>query len=217
MEHTINALTELLDHLKVQRVQWLGYSMGGRIAVSAAIMLPDRTLSLTVESGSAGLATDEERESRVRSDEALAGMVEEDGIGPFVSYWELLPLWASQARLPLDVRRAHRTQRLTNNPIGLANSLRGIGTGAQPPLHERLKDLRLPVLFIAGEEDDKFTAIAREMHRAVPGSQLSMIRDAGHAVHLEQPDMFNQTVLEFLRTVDSERSPQDRTRSLPNR
>jgi len=57
-------------------------------------------------------------------------------------------------------------------------------------------------LFIAGEEDPKFVAVAREMHRAVPGSRLCIVPEAGHAVHLEQPGMFNRTVIDFLASVD---------------
>ncbi|MBI2850449.1 MAG: 2-succinyl-6-hydroxy-2,4-cyclohexadiene-1-carboxylate synthase [Chloroflexi bacterium] len=204
MEHTVHALEELLVRLKLQRVHWLGYSMGGRIALAAAIALPQRTASLTLESASPGLASVEERAARVRSDNTLADRLEKSGIIKFVDYWESLPLWASQARLPLAVRSRLREQRLSNNPAGLANSLRGIGTGVQPPLDRRLQEIRTPTLFIAGEEDDKFVAIAREMHREVRGSLLEIIPQAGHAAHLEQPTRFNRMVIDFLRSIKQE-------------
>lgn len=201
MPATIQALAEVLDRLQIERAHWLGYSMGGRVALAAAISLGKRTLSLILESASPGLRTVEERQARMGDDGVLANRIEKVGIAAFVDYWESLSLWASQARLPRTVRERLRAQRLNNNPAGLANSLRGIGTGAQPPLHDRLGELRAPVLLIAGEEDVKFSAIAGEMSRAMPGSRLCTIPESGHAVHLEQPDTFNRTLLEFLRVV----------------
>ncbi len=214
MEHTLHALAEIADQLKVRKAHWLGYSLGGRIAVAAALSLSDRMLSLTVESGSAGIATDTERTARVRRDTALAGSIERNGIEAFVDYWESLPLWSSQSRLPSAVREKLRAERLSNNPLGLANSLRGIGLGVQPWLQNRLAELNVPSLFITGQDDTKFSAIARRMHDAVPGSRLCIVPESGHAVHLEQPDIFNRTVLDFLRIVDgSPDIPQARSRS----
>ena len=198
MERCIQNLAALLDHFGIDRAHWLGYSMGGRIALSAAVALPKRTYSVVAESASPGLSTTRERSDRVRQDEALADWIEEGGIERFVEYWEALPLFASQARLSSDQRDKLRGQRLRNTPSGLANSLRGIGTGAQPPLHRKLRSLQAPALFIAGEEDEKFAEVAQEMHQAVPGSRLHIIPQAGHAGHLEQHEQFNRAVLDFL-------------------
>ena len=211
MEHTVRALAEVLDRLGIAAAHWLGYSMGGRIALAAAISLPQRTLSLTLESGSPGLATAEERVARVRDDEALADRIERQGLEAFVAYWEALPLWASQARLAPKRRQQLHERRLSNNPVGLANSLRGMGTGAQPSFHDRLAGLQAPALFIAGEEDSKFVSVAREMHRAAPGSRLCIVPEAGHAVHLEQPRRFNAAVLDFLRGLEAPGTPQGQT------
>ncbi|MBI2166363.1 MAG: 2-succinyl-6-hydroxy-2,4-cyclohexadiene-1-carboxylate synthase [Chloroflexi bacterium] len=204
MKRCIEDLDCLLDLLGLRRVHWLGYSMGGRIALAAALALPHRTASLIVESGSPGLATSEEREERVRRDRELADWIETVGIERFVEYWENLPLFASHARLPDATRERLRRQRLQNSPTGLANSLRGIGTGVQPPLHARLPSLSAPALFIAGEEDQRFAAIGRAMHRVVPQSRLYAIPGAGHTPHLEQSEEFNRAVLEFLSGLPSQ-------------
>jgi 2-succinyl-6-hydroxy-2,4-cyclohexadiene-1-carboxylate synthase len=201
MERTVQALEEVLDLLDVGRVHWLGYSMGGRIALSAAIALPSRTASLTLESASPGLAGPQERAARVRDDMRLADWLLEVGMESFVDYWQALPLWASQARLDPEVRARLRAQRLDNHPLGLANSLRGVGAGAQPPLHDRLGEITAPALFIAGEDDARYVATAREMHRAVAGSRLHIIKEAGHAAHLEQPAAFVKQVAAFLNAV----------------
>lgn len=199
MGKTIRSLEKVLDHFCIERVHWMGYSMGGRIALSAAIALPHRTASLILESGSPGLRTQEEREARVHDDQALADWLEKAGMEKFVDYWQSTPIWASQARLPDLVRRKLRTQRLKNNAVGLANSLRGVGTGAQPALHHQLIEIKAPALFMAGNDDAKYLGIAHEMHLAVAHSRLEVIREAGHAVHLEQPKRFNQAVLGFLK------------------
>ena len=179
----------------------LGYSMGGRIALYTAFSGFFRALVL--ESASPGLEDPAEREQRRFSDEALAASIERDGVQAFIDRWEKLPLFASQSTLPLEAREALRRQRLNNRASGLAQSLRGVGTGAQPPLHARLPALRMPVLLIAGELDTKFTAIARSMAQALPQSQLCIVPGAGHAVHLEQPEQFDSLVGDFILAMIS--------------
>jgi len=174
----------------------LGYSMGGRIALYTAFSGFFRALIL--ESASPGLEDQASRQQRRASDEALAASIERDGIQAFVDRWEKLPLFASQNTLPPEAREALRRQRLNNRASGLAQSLRGVGTGVQPSLHARLPTLRIPVLLVAGELDTKFTAIARSMAGALPQSQLCIVPGAGHAVHLERPEEFDSIVGDFL-------------------
>ncbi len=173
----------------------LGYSMGGRIALYAAFSGFFRALIL--ESASPGLEDPVEREQRRAADEALAASIERDGVPAFVDRWEQLPLFASQGSLPPETREALRRQRLNNRAGGLAQSLRGVGAGVQPPLQDRLPALRMPVLLIAGGLDTKFAAIARSMSQALPQSQLCIVANAGHAVHLERPVEFASLVGEF--------------------
>lgn len=199
MERTIDDLATLLDCLGVARAAWLGYSLGGRVALSLAVAYPERVAALVLESASPGIADPVARAARARDDEALADRLESEGIEPFVAHWERLPLFASQARLPDATRAALRRQRLANAPRGLANSLRGVGQGAQPPLHDRLSELAVPVLLVAGEEDEKFRWLAREMAVALPVAEVACIAGAGHATHLEQPHAFARVVQDFLQ------------------
>src|SRR2546423_5527621 len=173
----------------------LGYSMGGRVALYTAFSGFFRALIL--ESASPGLEDPAEREQRRISDEALAASIEHDGVQAFIDHWEKLPLFASQSTLPPESCEALRRQRLSNRASGLAQSLRGVGTGVQPSLHARLPTLHIPVLLIAGELDTKFTAIARSMAQALPQSQLRIVPGAGHAVHLERPEEFVSLVEDF--------------------
>jgi 2-succinyl-6-hydroxy-2,4-cyclohexadiene-1-carboxylate synthase len=202
MQHAVADLTALLDRLSISRAAWLGYSMGGRVALQFAVAQPEMVAALVLESASDGISDQEERASRVRSDEALADFIEQEGMAAFVDRWERLPLFASHARLPDATREALRRQRLANDPVGLANSLRGTGQGAQRPLHDRLGEVKAPALLLVGEEDAKFRCLAADMCRAMPAARVETIAGAGHAPHLEQPWAFQQIVLDFLRDVD---------------
>ncbi len=197
IEHCRHDILAALQELGVSKGQaiLLGYSMGGRIALYTAFSAFFRALIL--ESASPGLEDPTEREQRRISDEALAASIERDGVQAFIERWEKLPLFASQGTLPFACRQALRRQRLQNRATGLAQSLRGVGTGVQPSLHARLPMLHVPVLLIAGELDTKFAAIARQMAQALPRSQLRIISGAGHTVHLERPEEFASLVEDF--------------------
>lgn len=177
----------------------LGYSMGGRIALYTALSGYFRALIL--ESASAGIEDAREREQRHQSDELVAERIEREGMAAFVDYWERIPLFASQSRLPPEVRQQLHRQRLHNSTTGLANSLRGVGTGAQPALYTQLPALRIPVLLLAGELDEKFVAINQRMAQLLPQATLHIVARAGHTIHLEQPAQFARYVLDFCKHI----------------
>ncbi len=194
-------IIDLLDQLQIERTHLLGYSMGGRLALYLALHYRTRFTSLMLESASPGLAKAAEREERRRGDEALADRIEAQGINWFVEYWEGLPLWASQANLPPTLLTEQRRQRLRNDPRGLANSLRGMGAGAQPSLWSRLPTLTIPTLLLAGELDDKFRRVNEAMAEKIPGAKLAILPAAGHNSHLENPAAFTQALRSFLQRL----------------
>lgn len=198
MPAAVADLAGLLDQLHLDTIRLLGYSLGGRVALHFAAAHPERVRALVLESASPGLATPAERAARLAADQALAERLERDGLPAFVDFWESQPLFASQARLPAEARAELRAQRLAHSPAGLANSLRGLGTGAQPSLWERLPEIRVPALLIAGALDEKFTAIARQMAAGLPQARLAVVPGAGHSVHAERPQAFQAAVIQFL-------------------
>jgi len=200
MEQCVADLLALLDTLDIAQTDVLGYSMGGRVALQLAAVAPTRVGGLVLESSSPGLADLTERQARIAADEALADSIERDGLAVFVDRWERLPLFASHTALPAEIRARQRAQRMRNNPQGLANSLRGMGTGRQTSLWDRLPQLHMPILLIAGELDQKYSAIAEQMAQALPNARKVIVPNAGHTVHLEQPELFATTILEFLLT-----------------
>lgn len=203
VEATVSHLWDALDALGVERANLVGYSMGGRVALSAAVTCPKRVAKVVCLGASPGIADPTERNKRRLADEALADSILADGVEQFVDAWLSQPLFATLAeRLSPTDFQASREQRLANSPEGLALSLRGIGTGAMEPLHEVLADMDFPCLWIAGAEDAKFAAIAEEMSRAMPNGNHFLIPDAGHSVHLENPAATLSAIGEFLFEQD---------------
>ena len=199
MPRALADLVALVRRLGHERAAWLGYSLGGRTALQVVVHHPDAVEALILEGASPGIADDEERAARVRSDEAMAERIERDGVEAFVDTWERVPLFASQLALPAETRAAIRATRTANTATGLANSLRGMGAGAQDPLQDRVAGISVPTLLIAGELDTKYVEIARDMARTMPDATMHAIEGAGHAAHLERPEAFQRPLLEFLR------------------
>lgn len=191
-----------LDALEVPRAHVLGYSMGGRIALSLAVAHPRRIASLLLVGASPGLATESERAARARSDEALARWIEREGLECFVDWWMALPRFACQSVRGAAFLARARAQRLRSDPRGLAASLRGMGTGAMPPLHHRLHEIPAPVCLVAGARDEKFVALAASMADRLPHAECALVPDVGHAAHVEDPETFRRLARSFFDQVE---------------
>lgn len=191
-------LADIGSCVGIRQAVWLGYSMGGRLALGVALRHPEIVSALILESASPGIADSAEREQRRVADELLASRIESGGVPAFVAEWESLPIWQSQRSLtPIHIER-QRSNRLANRANGLAGSLRGMGAGAQKPFWDNLALLQTPTLLIAGELDAKFVDIAARMVSMMPAAQLQVVPGAGHAVHLEQPALFAEAVSRFI-------------------
>ena len=198
MAHAVDDLTALLHHLDIERTALVGYSLGGRVALHFALEAPQLLWALVLESASPGIDDPMERDARFASDVQLAASIEREGIEPFADRWQAQPLFASQSSLPAAVLEEQRRQRLENSPLGLANSLRGMGAGAQDCLLPRLGEIEVPTFFLAGALDQRYAALAPVMAAHVAGAEHYVIDAAGHTTHLEQPDAYGALVTDFL-------------------
>ena len=173
---------------------YVGYSMGGRLCLRLAVDRPDLVRSLVLVGASPGLADGRERAARQAADEALASEVERMGTAAFLEGWLDQALFATLDPEPEDL-----DARLSNSPGGLATALRRLGTGVQEPLWDRLHELKMPVLVVAGEDDVRYTLIAERMAGAIGDTaQAATVPGAGHAAHLERPADFSRLLTEFL-------------------
>jgi 2-succinyl-6-hydroxy-2,4-cyclohexadiene-1-carboxylate synthase len=191
-------LKGILDQLGIKQVDILGYSMGGRLALTFAVLFPEHVRKLILESTSPGLPSESERLHRRMKDAELANFIKVQGLSQFVEYWEDIPLFSTMRRVPSEIQQKIREQRLNNSPTGLANSLLGMGTGSQPSWWEKLRELTCEVLLLTGAEDRKFCDIAERMVRDLKNSSWIVIEDSGHAIHVEQPEKFGTIVNDFL-------------------
>lgn len=178
------------------RAIYVGYSMGGRVALHCALAHPGTVAGLVLVSATAGINDPKEREARRRSDADLADRIETIGVAAFLEEWLAQPLFAG-----LDSDGAHRGARLANTAGGLADSLRHAGTGTQEPLWGRLGEITVPTLVVAGARDAKFTEIGRRLCDGLPSATFVTIPGAGHSVPLEAPDLGASAMCEWLNAA----------------
>ncbi|WP_447408474.1 2-succinyl-6-hydroxy-2,4-cyclohexadiene-1-carboxylate synthase [Weissella confusa] len=195
-------IVAILDTLGVEKVNLVGYSMGARLALAFANQFPERLQRLFLESGTAGIANQADRESRVASDEQKADRIERDGMDAFVADWEKLPLFASQQNVSAERQAFMHEQRVNQTATNVANSLRGFGTGAMPNYWPELANLQVPVVLISGMDDVKFTTINERMAVQLPDAVQVQVVSAGHNVHFEKPDEVTFILMEYANDAD---------------
>ena len=181
------------------RGAYVGYSMGARFCLHLALARPDLVTSLVLISGTAGMERPGDREARRASDEVLAFELDppahlDDAAGlrevrqarldAFLRRWLDNPMFAG---IPPEANGFDERRR--NTGPGLASSLRLAGTGTQLPLWDRLDWLRMPVLLLTGEYDDRFTETGRRMAAAIGVNATHVVvPKAGHSPQLQVPE-----------------------------
>jgi 2-succinyl-6-hydroxy-2,4-cyclohexadiene-1-carboxylate synthase len=172
-----------------------GYSLGGRLAVHAALRAPEHYAGLITLGTSAGIDERAARDERARADEKIAAWMETSPIEDIVAVWERQPLFADQSDVLVE---AQREGRLSHDPAKLALLLRSAGQGTLDPVWFELGRLRLPWLALAGVRDERYTAAARRITREAPTALAAVVPDAGHAAHLQQPEAVARLIEDFL-------------------
>lgn len=176
----------------------LGYSMGGRAALQVACVESVRALVLI--GATPGIADPSQRAARRAADASLAARMDSIGLEAFLAEWSRKPIIATQERIDPRWREPMAERKRQHRIVGLAGSLRGMGTGSMPPVWDRLP--AVPALLVVGEEDRKFTAIAQAMAARMPRAEVCVIPGAGHCAHLESPEHFGAALDGFLRRLD---------------
>jgi 2-succinyl-6-hydroxy-2,4-cyclohexadiene-1-carboxylate synthase len=172
-----------------------GYSLGGRLALHAAVRDPSRYAGLVVLGSAAGIDEPTTRAARQEADEKLAAWMETQPIERIVELWERQPLFADQSE---ELIEAQRSGRLAQDPRALARLLRTAGQGTMEPVWGRLQTLEIPILALAGSRDERYRRATRRIAAEAPAGYSAVIENAGHAAHLQRPDEFVDALIAFL-------------------
>jgi 2-succinyl-6-hydroxy-2,4-cyclohexadiene-1-carboxylate synthase len=175
-------------------VHLAGYSMGGRVALALAARRPDLVARLTIVSAHPGLDDPHAASDRRAADEAWCSLLEHAGLGAFVAAWEAQPLWHTQRALSPELLAAQRRSRLTHSPLSLAAALRALGLGAMPTQWPRLPSLPMPIDWVAGALDDKYTLLARRAAALTRRGRALILPATGHNPLLESPALLAQAI-----------------------
>lgn len=183
---------ELLSEVAEPPYDLLGYSLGARVALHAALARPEQIRRLVLIGATPGIEDPARREERRRADEETADALErDDDLEGFLHRWLSGPMFASLGAPGL-------AERLRNTPAGLASSLRLAGTGTQRPRWAELADVGLPTLLLAGSNDSRFAGTAVRMAAVMGDGVVTLIPGGGHAAHLQQPSTTGRVVTRFL-------------------
>ena len=176
---------------------WVGYSLGGRLALRIALDRPDLVDALVLLGATAGIPDAGDRAARREMDERLADGLERKGLERFIDGWLAQALFSRLSRAAAGVEERRR-----GTVDGLASALRLLGAGAQEPVWDRLGELGVPVLLLAGEHDTKFSALAFRLATAIgDNAGITFVPGAGHAAHLERPASVATILSRFLSAL----------------
>jgi 2-succinyl-6-hydroxy-2,4-cyclohexadiene-1-carboxylate synthase len=170
---------------------YVGYSMGGRLVLQLALDRPGLVERMILVSASPGIGDRAARRRRYLHDMALAEWIEEHGRERFLERWLSQPVFAG-----LDPIQARRHRLPTAQAI--ASQLRRLGQGVQIPLWDRLHEIDVPTLMIAGERDPKYVTIVAEMLADIGMSaEVEIVPNCSHAVGIEWPGAVASLINEF--------------------
>jgi pimeloyl-ACP methyl ester carboxylesterase len=202
-EHLVADLRALLDHLDIERAHIAGLSMGGAVALKFGIAHPERCLGVVVAGAGSGADNHDEW---VRTGLETARQFEENWDKVSAGYA------AGPTRLQLlkkDPRGWREFAELfqKHSPKGSANTFRGVQLKRRTiyEVEDDLKRMQPPVLIMAGDEDEPCLGPALFMKRRIPNAGLAILPKSGHGINLEEPELFNRLVLDFLTAVEQGR------------
>ena len=182
---TVGDMAALLDHLGVDRAVVGGLSLGGYMSLAFYHAHRERVRALVICDSGPGYRNPDARAAwNVRAGERAEDL-EAKGL-------ETLAAWNSEMR---DAARYHLSAQ------GLAHAARGMLAQVDSTVIDSLPRIDVPTLIIVGDRDEPFIAPSNYMARKIPGARLEVIKDAGHASNLDQPDAFNDVLRDFLDSV----------------
>ncbi len=200
----VNDLYLLMRHLNISQAHIGGLSMGGSVALNFGIAHPEMAKSLIVASAGSGSTN---RDVFLATGQSMADRLISEGMIPVAEDYGTTNIRVQLRRK--DPMGFETFARLLSEHSATGSALTYQGFVMNRPtvfeLEDKLKSLRVPTLIMIGDEDEPCIEPGIFMKRAIPLSGLSCFPQSGHAINLEEPDLFNRTVLDFLTAVEAER------------
>jgi pimeloyl-ACP methyl ester carboxylesterase len=199
-------IRSVLDGAGIERAHVVGLSMGGFATLHFGLDYPERALSLVAAGIGYGAEKTREAEFRQAAEQAAQGF-ETKGSRAFAEVYG-----SSAARVQFEAKdprgwREFVDQLGQHSPLGAANTMRGV-QARRPSLYDledRFRQLAVPTLIVAGDEDDNSLQPSLFLKRTIPASGLLVLPKTGHTINLEEPAAFNQAVADFLAQVTAGR------------
>ena len=202
----------ILDHLRIDKAHVIGLSMGGYAALHFGLLYPERALSLVIAGAGYG-SKPEERDTFRRDCAALAERFEREPMQQVAAIYATGP-----ARVQFRDKDPQGWEQFCDllkqqSAQGHALTMRRVQMMRESiyELGDRMARLTVPTLIVTGDEDEPCLEPALYMKRTIPTAGLLVIPRSGHAVNLEEPDLFNRQVLDFVTAVEAGRwTPRNR-------
>jgi pimeloyl-ACP methyl ester carboxylesterase len=203
-ELAVDDLRQLLGHLGIEQAHLGGLSMGGAVVLNFGFVYPEMCRSLVVASAGSGTT---DREAFLANSEAMAARLLAEGMGRVADEYTRGNTRVQLLRKDPRGWQEFRDGMAAHSAMGSALTFRGfqIKRPTIYQLEEQLKALQVPTLIMIGDEDEPCVEPSIFMKRRIPSAGLSVFPQSGHAINLEEPDLFNRTVLDFLTAVEAER------------
>lgn len=199
-------IANVMRHLGLKKAHIIGCSMGGYATVHFGLRHPNLALSLTAVGVGYGSDPDK-REQFLKDNEVMARRFEELGTPEAIKPYQIGPARVQfQNKDPRGFAQ-FCAEFAKHSALGSANTLRGV-QGRRPTvqsLGRGLAKMKVPLHVVTGDEDNNCLEPGIFMKRVCPTASLTVVANTGHAVNLEEPDLFNRITAEFLAQVDSGR------------
>ncbi|HEY5378571.1 MAG TPA: alpha/beta fold hydrolase [Pseudolabrys sp.] len=205
-KHVMTDCVAMLDHLKIDSTHLIGLSMGGYTCLQTALNHPKRVRSMVLAGAGSGSERWYTKDFHKHS-QTIGDQFEREGAAAVAATYG-----RGASRIPFELKDprgfAEFAQRLAeHDPKGSANTSRGF-QGARPSLYDFEDDIRklmTPALIVVGDEDERCIEPGLFLKDTLPAAGLVMFPKSGHVVNLEEPDLFNAVVGDFLARVEAGR------------
>ena len=167
--------------------------MGGRMGLYLILKFPHLFKRAIIESAGPGIKSSKERVIRFNKDlTLLKDLKSKEEMTSFLNKWYESPLFGKISKKTLIESKSANNPQILNKAIAL------LSVGNQPSLWEGLEDLKIPTLYLSGQDDEKYTEIGKEIVKLSPLINTSVFENCAHLTHLENPELFKSEVTSFL-------------------